>query len=186
MSKYFTKYLPQKGEIKEGDYYIGGINNIPTKRIAGRDDNMANAKCQKVELFLCSRDIQVGDEFLIDTPGLPMHLEKRICVDVVDPSKYNLDDNVLMYMINKTGAHLKHGECFKVIGEVSPEATWVTEMELEEDQVQFTTKAYTALSGDEPEDFVVSETEWLKEEITKWETIDKRIRILCPNCKTFH
>jgi hypothetical protein len=63
----------------------------------------------RVKLFLCSRDIQVGDE-----------------VKILNESWEG---------IYKAGMDTEY--MFKVIGEVSPEAVWVKEgMEFEEDAVQ--------------------------------------------------
>lgn len=123
MSKpYFAKYLPVEGEIKEGDWYIpkssklilqslmtevsygvpiAGIIMNTTKQLS---HTFHSEPLQKVKLFLCSRDIKVGD--------------------IVKDSLFNehlVTDN---YMGNK---HQWEGNWFKVIGEVSPEAKWVKE-----------------------------------------------------------
>lgn len=104
--KYFTKYLPVEGEIKEGDWYIGGVNNIPTKRSLGRDDNMANTKCTKVKLFLCSRNIFKGDMFYDESLNLNETFE---ALGDLKPTEY--------------GNQYR----FKVIGKISKDAVWVTE-----------------------------------------------------------
>lgn len=108
--KYFTKYLPVEGEIKEGDYYLN--NGTPTKRTEGTEDK-SYLNQQKVKLFLCSRDIQVGDT---------VH--------------YPLNNYIPVQWL---GGNLT-GHEFKVIGEISPNAIWVKEGdEFDEDQIKLTT-----------------------------------------------
>lgn len=134
MSKYFAKYLPVEGEIKEGDQFIDEYNHIYrcTKVTNGgtygsgysRSINLRLSK--KVKLFLCSRDIQVGDEF-ITTDALTKPLDtKSICTGI------NNDLEILDKDCEDRGWNiLRVG---KVIGEISPDATWVKEGdEFEED-----------------------------------------------------
>jgi hypothetical protein len=79
MKKYFAKYLPVEGEIK------------------------------KVKLFLCSRNIEVGDKYYYNGT------ETDIC-----------DSEIRLEQIKEQEE--KHGQKrFKVIGEISPEAIWVKE-----------------------------------------------------------
>ena len=128
MKKYFAKYLPVEGEIKEGDkakekYSINpkivnviAVNVDGLVNCEGQDLWYAPEALQKVKLFLCSRDIAVGDkvyEELADgTYGEEFEWTEEI-------NKYNSTDCV-----------------FKVIGEISPEATWVKEGdEFDEDEL---------------------------------------------------
>lgn len=133
---YFTKYIPVEGEIKEGDIFVFQDNDPPEIfKCSGLTDDthlkVASdnewgygdwAKCysRKVKLFLCSKDIQVGDrvrrdgmigEGILQKPNYVQYEE----VGVLDPSI----------------------EFFKVIGEVSPNAlTFVKEGdEFTEDQI---------------------------------------------------
>lgn len=64
MKPYFAKYLPVEGEVKDGDYAINSAGSIAQYLV----NNDESRKFQKVQLFLCSRDIQVGDTF-IDEKG---------------------------------------------------------------------------------------------------------------------
>ncbi len=82
--KYFVKHLPAEGEIKEGDLYINteikpgeknygkiytGFKWVLKNGYEGngyKDKNYFAKYMRKVKLFLCSRDIQVGDKVLID------------------------------------------------------------------------------------------------------------------------
>lgn len=101
---------------------------------------------ESTALFLCSRDIQVGDIFKIDYPSIASHLEDRICTEVYDPNKdLNIGEKLpIMYMINKTGAHLNHGECFKVIGEISSKAIFVSEgQEFAETELEIPAKEFS-------------------------------------------
>jgi hypothetical protein len=135
MKKYFAKWLPVEGEIKSGDLaidaqiapkqgltYQGGdqwLNSF------GDTVTLPQWKTRfhfvKQKLFLCSYDIQIGDEMIIDIPSIPSHGEKRICKHVLPPATI-IGETEPTYHLNDTGAHLKHGECFKVIGEISPDA----------------------------------------------------------------
>jgi|GEM_PF-3423339 len=137
--KYFAKYLPVKGEIKEGDWYLD--EGEPMEAI---DDRPLNARpydlwegYQKVKLFLCSRDIQVGNQ-LTDSRtgqtyqisdeymhgGIPCWLTEH--EKTIDGSIYGGDSYTLF----------KKEYAFKVIGEISPDASWVKEGdEFDEDDV---------------------------------------------------
>lgn len=126
MNKYFTKYLPVEEEIKNNTtVYKEGLgygvvveyrrpkeiyvrfNDEPDEDVVDYDD----VELKVVKLFLCSRDIQVGDKYLT----APDYTKERICED----NSYSFE------------------HCLKVIGKVSPEAVWVTEgMEFEEEDVQ--------------------------------------------------
>lgn len=103
--KYFAKYLPVEGEIKEGDktFYKGSnvafpviLNGYTTIEYFNKGDH------KKVKFFLCSRDIQVGDNVVIDG-GAFLNIEQ---------------DDI---------AFAKSNNGYRIIGEISPEATWVKE-----------------------------------------------------------
>lgn len=131
---YFTKYLPVEGEIKEGNKFIIDVYNshqygIKTAEVVGyntirQKENFVQIlpfdkeKCKKVKLFLCSRDIQVGDKVK------------------------SLNDSIQFYPIPATQRIAKNelGNYYKVIGEVSEYAlSYVTEgMEFDEDGIKNT------------------------------------------------
>lgn len=81
------------------------------------------------KLFLCSRDIQVGDK---------VNNDRR---NIIGAEITSFDSNKTTLMLK--GGNLKYkfdtaanAECFKVIGEISPDATWVTEwMEFDEEDI---------------------------------------------------
>lgn len=143
MKQYFAKYLPVEGEIKEGDI-CKTFMHIPSLIKEGLDKSdysgddtftvgeigedryvQKNAgtfyykeECQKVKLFLVSRDIQVGDTFTY------------------------FDDNtqteILNLMLGQFQLLVKECKGAKVIGEISLDATWVKEGdEFDEDDVKF-------------------------------------------------
>jgi hypothetical protein len=117
---YFTKYLPVEGEIKEGDAYQingqtftlsgGHFNNPPNRLILKKYPEVKthgewiNKVAEKVKLFLCSKDIQIGDKPYNKAGKELEHPVSDIDLDI-----------------------LKELEAFKVIGEISPEASWVKE-----------------------------------------------------------
>jgi hypothetical protein len=101
MSKYFAKYLPVGGEIKEGNTSLKNGIRFFHHRVSQSDTFEGH---QKVKLFLCSRDIQVGDEM---TP-------------IFGGNTFTVTEKSLIAIItSETSA--------KVIGEISPGATWVKE-----------------------------------------------------------
>lgn len=111
--QYFTKYLPVEEEIKEGDWILDSNNYVyKCTRIdntylncSGYNGIVRIFKCKKAKLFLCSKDIQIGDKVTF-----PETLKERI----VDETIKSLDTYKLQ-------------EYFKVIGEISEGATWVKE-----------------------------------------------------------
>jgi hypothetical protein len=120
--KYFTKYLPVEGEIKMGDkFYEEGLG------IGTRTNKKGVYDFQKVKLFLCSRDIQVGDK-VIDTD------EYNSVLTVVEgdaKTQLGLPDDQVTVLVGRTLG------CLKVIGEISSKAYWVKEGdEFQDDQVK--------------------------------------------------
>jgi hypothetical protein len=143
MKEYFTIYLPVEGEIKgEGEtvllkspHPIDQLRNVYRKRMqnywnGSNWDNECetfsidkNPECgagfvhiheiQLAKLFLCSRDIQVRDEYT----SLEWELRKK-------------------KRLTKTEEYDSSEDKFKIVGEISPKATWVTEgMEFTADEL---------------------------------------------------
>ncbi len=111
MSKYFTKYLPVEGEIKEGDTVAWDCNNNLLVGITGTQNSIKTLKddgYQSAKLFLCSRDIEIGDR-LYPLEGAE---------DQHEGAEMTCLQDVVVFKKNKA---------FKVIGEISREATWVKE-----------------------------------------------------------
>lgn len=117
MKKYFAKYLPVEGKIKEGDLCIGedegGLRIHECKKISYCE----KIGCKKVKLFLCSRDIQVGDEYYNEQFEFTKYPNKSIADSSTE-------------MVGENGS-------YKVIGEISPDAVWVKEGDkFDEDEVK--------------------------------------------------
>lgn len=148
MKTYFAKYLPVEGELNIGDL-IPFDNCQPQKIYRMTEDkiwvddgngfpseyNEYNRKeMKKAQLFLCSRDIQIGDK--VDnihspTPG-------AICTEVYS-NEYKKEsetdwDGIISWVDptfsddpedNKFAAYSQFKHWFKVIGPISSEAKWV-------------------------------------------------------------
>lgn len=179
--KYFAKYLKIEGECKIGSLTNQGIIlermsqikdrvvYITDTKINGKwtnkeDDAFDSGELYLIQLFLCSRDIREGDNYQWqDGDG---NISHGIKITIVSPDAY------------------------KVIGPISPEATWVKEGDqFEEEQIKrdILTKWYSGEDdyteyvhyhpkGDR--EFVVSEED---EFICEYP-----IKVQCSLCKTFH
>lgn len=107
MKQYFAKYLPVEGEPDKEDmiFIEKGMlfhSNVPFYQHQSSPDIY-----QKVKLFLCSRDIVRNDNVYCSVE------------DYINRSPLLVQEHAIKA--------LKHKEVFKVIGEISPEATWVKE-----------------------------------------------------------
>lgn len=126
--KYFANYLPVEGEIEIGDMYFYK-NSYPVKRLE-KETVPKTEDYKKAQLFLCSRDIQVGDK---DVHYIHSSGEEELIKEV----KYEHQFAFIISLKEGVGKDL-----FKVIGPISPEATWVKEGdEFEEESI----KRYTLL-----------------------------------------
>ena len=126
MKKYFAKYLPVEGKIKDDDYFeeeditgkkyilknLGPLSLLPHDHLKSR---------QKVKLFLCSKDIEVGD--IVKEQLLNGKLE-----------------NFTIHTLNDIDLDKQ----FKVIGEISSDAIWVKERD-EFDKTDFINKKFVKL-----------------------------------------
>lgn len=112
MKPYFAKYLPVDGKpINNTDIVIGERGTIMTyfayKALGG------SGSIKKAKLFLCSRDIQVGDNYQ-------------------SPKRFGSKEYIDAYC---DGDFFPRS--FKVLGEISTEATWVKEGDdFDENQVR--------------------------------------------------
>jgi hypothetical protein len=109
MKKYYTKYLPIEGEIKVGEICLitdedGLIGFLPFKQIYVDEGGIPP---KKVELFVCSRDIKIGD-----------HAMELLTTGEYDTFQIDTENDIYDDMI-------ADGRQFKVIGKVSKKATWV-------------------------------------------------------------
>lgn len=123
MKPYFAKLIPVEKDSSSNIWQWNNyINNTGWEYISDSDMDAIIAhglrpapEFRKVKLFLCSRDIQVGDEVRLGNMG-NTH-------GIADEHNY-----------------LKNLGAFKVIGEISQEATWVKEGdEFDEEQIRWKT-----------------------------------------------
>lgn len=120
MKNYFCKYLPVDEKAKPGDtcldkqsgeiFIMGNsLNTFPEGDL--KEQILENA--QKVKLFLCSRALQVNDE----------------CYHIKYPEigKWAIKEGGIKDCVDWHGENVDESNLYKVIGEISPEATWVKE-----------------------------------------------------------
>lgn len=127
MKQYFVKYLPVEGEIKNGNKFLSNEEIKICVNENGRSSCLVNGD-KKVKLFLCSRDIQVGDKYkyIDETDNNSIHEGLANIIEV-------REDEVVFD--NKTFLYKR--EVIKVIGKISPNTTWVKEGdEFDENQVE--------------------------------------------------
>lgn len=126
MKTYFTKYLPVEGEIKKGDFFInnnddetcGDITESSVDNFSDYADSDWTDNCQKVKLFFCSRDIQVGDKNVY---------YKGVCSDSEPYVKLPEAINIPTLERIKA-AFLEDGNAaLKIISEIPPELNSVEE-----------------------------------------------------------
>jgi hypothetical protein len=120
MSKpYFTKYLPVEGEIKDGDMYYNETVGKTLRCLCATGFTKGD---KLVKLFLCSRDIQVGDE-----------LRTLTGKETIPITGIGGDKEIEILQVG-----IDNKKLFKVIREISPEATWVKEWdEFDEDEYDY-------------------------------------------------
>jgi hypothetical protein len=102
MKQYFCKYIPVEGKIKKNDKLIDPTLDSLGVMEALTDNEGVNIKARggsKVELSLCSRDVSLHEECWLDNEKV---IPNQLHVDLRD-------------------------KCYKVIGSISPDATWVNE-----------------------------------------------------------
>lgn len=162
MKPYFTKYLPLDGEIKDGDLIRGDNGEIFPARWIPKNTT------QKYKLFLCSRDIQIGDVFRSTRTNPTKDLISLQLPEPVENGAFPL----YCYYTND-GEYIQwvpYNEGYKIIGEISPEAIWVKEegMDFDEDEI------YKAMWSPKFKTFGHSPG------------MEVRIKIKCPTCGSFH
>ena len=143
MKPYFAKCL--EGEIKEGYLSVDGLkgeflreSHVPGKEHkviffqlpSGEVYNITSQGSRKTKLVLCSRDIKVGDKDVYT--GILQSEGPEIVKELKDESQLRFMRGV---------AEANGVSLYKVIGEISPEATWVKEgMEFEESELRMVVK----------------------------------------------
>lgn len=160
--KYFSKYLPVEGEIKQGEiiacYGADGEGPVSYLKYTGEELGI-----QKVKLFLCTNDIQVDDK------------------TGKEAEEYFIKNNT-SYITGKQNLDIKFD--FKVVGEISPQATWVKEGdEFDEEDVKIW-KSAEAYSSKLISEMLGKTWNDVRDAILKEGNVEK-IEIKCPCCKTF-
>lgn len=163
MKQYFAKYLPIEGEIEVGDYI-----NILEGRIHKLSQNEVPFPfSKKHKLFLCSRDIQVGDK---NIQFIHSHGEIEVIEEVISQQQLTFIKNLSTIPGNKA---------FKVIGEISPDATWVKEGdEFDEKQVMWQAR--------DNDGQIECYEDWGIRKVLRDNYGYYVVAIKCSNCKTFH
>lgn len=169
MKPYFAKLLPTKGEIGRGDKYLhpnGCIQQL-AKDVSLSLLPEINKKGKLIKLFLCSRDIQVGDKFHRKYTKGTGYTPEMECIgkDTTNTIFYSQGINDEIYNARDL--------CFKVIGEISPEATWVKEGdEFDEEEWQNVRYADGCTYVDYDKNYTGRDGYF--------------VEIKCPTCKKFH
>ena len=178
MKTYFAKYLPVEGEIKEGDTHClnrqGKIINFVTP-ISDKIASFANKNGDNkpVKLFLCSRDIQVGDKDVWNNTN-----------QVLEGPITDKDLSAINFF-KENAPECPDNQYYKVIGEISPDAIWVKEGdEFDRDELKIWKSCAKHSSRQITEAFGGT---WKHEEDSI--TIPGkvvRVDIKCPTCRKFH
>jgi|ERR1044072_1937926 hypothetical protein len=174
MKKYFAKFLPIKGKIKEHTYAILdlGFNNSSIVRVMSTKKHYSNVSADgnswdtmtgrltPVKLFLCSRDI---------TFGRGIYSLNELQTEFGSMSKDKTSGRINLFLASdpdmKYVASPLESQCIKVIGEISSNAVWV------KDGNEF----------DREELFVQGHG-------VNWSTANTglKFKVKCPTCNTFH
>ena len=114
MKKYYTKYLPVEGDLKIGDITFWDLDEgyFSKQFVRVTESFIIFAECynwKKYELFLCSKDIKIGD-----------HAMELLTNGEYDTFQIDTENDIFHDMI-------AYKRQFKIIGKLSKEAFWVKE-----------------------------------------------------------
>lgn len=188
MKTYFTKYLPVEGEIKEGDMVLDTLSG---EIVCWWDGDNWDKHDKKVKLFLCSRDIQVGDSnittYSYKNDMKLMHKSGLVFIELLPSGRAHLAADgfsaacPLPIVKDENEKFGFKSDTFKIIGEVSPEATWVTEdMEFDEEELDV---FFYVFNDNKPLFHFEIKNYKTFVDVKRGEII---IKIKCPTCKQFH
>ena len=136
--KKFAKYLTVEGEIEVPCIVLETLTNGKTELFQVDNLNDINLETQKLaKLFLCSRDIQVGDKVQKNPSNwLISDFDSWGRGDGLAEVLEIIDDSTIDVRWEGGRCYETPNEVLKVIGEISPKAVWVTEgMEFDEDEI---------------------------------------------------
>lgn len=149
MKQYFAKYLPVEGEVKEWDCYLDNNGIVKRAYVTSRTvlrnkfDTIIRTDWDgkaKVKLFLCSRNIEVGDKIYSELTKEYHTVEYGVNsgYSTQTPSGYwACDSRDAGSSVGNTVSSIPKYNSYKVIGEISPEAKWVKEgMEFDEEEIR--------------------------------------------------
>lgn len=143
---YFAKYLPVEGEIKEALYIFWKgrvyqqysiLSNFREKTFGlflgeNQGEHIPIEEAKPAKLFLCSRDVKVGDKINYLSRNGDITFQGEL--DKIEGEYIFLKEDRF-----KEDYHMSYPlkDAYKVIGEISPQATWVKEGdEWDEDEVR--------------------------------------------------
>lgn len=199
MSKpYVAKYLPVEGEIKIGDRVeseSSGKQKVLVTGITKKGDYITDepdfyepdsyfvlpkkkAKKFSKQLFLCSRDIQVGDTVWDTVNHKFEEVETSFIAENTEHAK-NVHCWYLKRPSNECKVFNEARLLIKVIGEISPEATWVEEGD---EFDEYRELWYYKYNG-EWKYMGRNTVNWMQSKGYETKLICK---VKCPNCKHFH
>lgn len=133
---YIVKWLPVSGEVEEGDRYMLTSPDIIHTCFKTPEGTLSTflftSKPKKVKLFLCSRDIKVGDKFFRRyANSTTEHTSEMVCIAIGDGVFYSEGINDTIQSENYLS--------YKVIGEIPSSCKWVKEDdEYSEEEVAIT------------------------------------------------
>lgn len=197
--KYFAKYLPVNEPLKNGDKALKpGFKEYPKEYIEEVDEFEDWSMYQKVVLFLCTTEIEVGDEVFGFIHGHCDEVEKgpfghNVSWNYKDfvsgwPDEPHIvkDLNYSEYKPYRTQIDTgwsSPGRLVRVLGQISEKAVWISEGDyFNEEDIKRESKKYREFKeGKSEKDFdhfnLVSITNLVTRNI---------IKIKCPTCKIYH
>jgi len=168
--KALAKYLPVEGKPELGDIYI---DNNGTLGLDGLSEALLDKGYKRAKFFAVTKDIEVGDE-VYDTQlqlwGKLNFLSKANSQVVF--KDYDYSDNSAYEYHN-----IKPERLFKVLGELSPNATWVENGD--EIEIELVPRGVLKPDG-EP-----LKTDYGTSQSMKTVT-EVQVDVKCPTCNTFH
>lgn len=162
---YFIQLLPATGKIQERLKALYAPSHKEYKA--------------PIKLFLCSRDVKVGDTcFYVDVMGQEKECTFKEIALFEGDTEWWFDFGTKDMSSYHPGYDKNRKPPYKVIGEISPQASWVTEgMEFDLNQLAF------YLSSVHTEQSYNIDLEGFLKSTFKGK---KYIKIKCPHCGTFH
>lgn len=116
--KYYAKYRPVSGRINDvGDNVMFKINNEWTEPCDF--DSFLGSGIQEVAggvLYLCSKDIQVGDKVIHNNPINQVKYGSELTIKEILPSG--------CYSVEEGGVYVNE-ELIKYVYEISPKSIWI-------------------------------------------------------------